>query len=54
LLLLLLLLLHQVLGCGTILKKLRKVYCLRLGICPSCMKVGQLKLAVLMVKGLCS
>jgi hypothetical protein len=24
------------------LKKLRKAYCLRLGICPSCMKVGRL------------
>ncbi|WIA24028.1 hypothetical protein OEZ85_013646 [Tetradesmus obliquus] len=34
----------QVLGCGTSLKSLRKTYCTRLGVCPSCMKASSVRL----------
>ncbi|WIA24034.1 hypothetical protein OEZ85_013652 [Tetradesmus obliquus] len=34
----------QVLGCGTSLKSLRKTYCTRLGVCPSCMKAPSVRL----------
>ncbi|WIA24037.1 hypothetical protein OEZ85_013655 [Tetradesmus obliquus] len=34
----------QVQGCGTHLKRLRKTYCTRLGICPACMKASSVRL----------